>query len=91
MKTAIFSLALLVGGSLCAPVFAQDNDKSVGQDLKDAGSKSTKATKKGAVKTKDGVVKGATATGHGVKKGTNKAASETEKGADKLKDKTEPK
>jgi hypothetical protein len=89
MKTPALYLALLLAGSLAVPAFAQSSDdKSVGQDIKDAGTSSKKAVKKGATKSTETVKKGATATGHGVKKGANKAASETEKGANKVKEKT---
>ena len=89
MKLPAFVLALLLAGSITAAAHHQDsNDKSVSQDVKDAGKNSKDAVVKGAKKTKKGVKKGATEATDGVKKGTHKAASETEKGANKVKDKT---
>ena len=89
MKTTVFSLALLFAASAVLPGFQKDtDDKSVSQDLKDAGSNTKHAVKKGARKTKNGVEKGATKSTHAVKKGTHKAAAETEKGADTLRQKT---
>jgi hypothetical protein len=65
-------MASLSGSGLLA------NPQSAGQDLKDAGKKTTSAVKKGTTKST-----------RAVKKGTNKAAEKTEKGADKVKDKTD--
>jgi hypothetical protein len=64
-------IALLSAGNL------RPEPQSAGQDLKDAGKKTTSAVKKGTTKSTKAV-----------KKGTHKGAAETEKGADKLKDKT---
>lgn len=81
MRTTLFSIALLVGGSLVVPA-------QVGQDLKDAGSSVKDAATTSTEKTKNGTKKAAKATAKGVKKGTNTVASETEKGAGKVKGKT---
>lgn len=60
-------------------LFAQSDNQSPKQDLKDAGSSTKKAAKK---------------TGHAVKQGTqkgvHKTAHATKKGAQKLENKTEP-
>lgn len=64
-------LGLLSAGNL------RPERQSAGQDMKDAGNKTTSAVKKGTKKSTKAV-----------KKGAHKSAAETEKGADKLKDKT---
>lgn len=67
-----FALAgLLSAGNL------RSEPQSAGQDMKDAGKKTTSGVKKGTTKSTKAV-----------KKGANKAADETEKGAGKMKDKT---
>ena len=80
----VFSL-LLVGLSFMSAVLPtsasaqNDDDKSVKQDVKDAGHSTKQATKK---------------TGSNVKKGTkkvvNKSATKTADTADKVADKTKP-
>ena len=84
MKSALFTLVLLLGGSASIPMHAQ----TVGQDVKNAGADTKRAAKTGTADTKNGVKKGARATKHGVKRGTHKAASATENGAHKVKEKT---
>jgi hypothetical protein len=78
----VFLVALsCMAGVLPATTFAhaQDNDKSVKQDVKDAGHSTKDATKK---------------TGSSIKKGTkkvvNKSATKTADTADKVADKTKP-
>jgi hypothetical protein len=79
---AVFGLLLMaflfMPAVLPTTAFAQnDDDKSVKQDVKDAGHSTKEATKK---------------TGHKVKKGTkkiiNKSATKTADTADKIADKT---
>jgi hypothetical protein len=64
-------MSLLSAGSL------RPEPQSAGQDMKDAGKKTTSAVKKGTTKST-----------RAVKKASNKAADETEKGANKMKHKT---
>jgi len=71
---------LFMRAALPTTAFAQnDDDKSVKQDVKDAGHSTKEATKK---------------TGHKVKKGTekiiSKSAAKTAETADKVSDKTKP-
>jgi hypothetical protein len=72
-----------------ATPLAQD-DKSVTQDMKDAGNSTKDATKKAAKNTKKGTKKAAKATKDTTEKGVNKAAEGTEKAAGKVKEKTTP-
>jgi hypothetical protein len=58
---------------------ASQSDQGAGQDMKNAGHSTKKATKKTYHKSKKGV-----------KKGTHKAAQKTSEGADKVQDKTAP-
>ena len=73
MKFKVWSSVLVLAGSLLGAAPRQ----TVGDDMKDAGKKTTGAVKTGARKTKNGV-----------KKGVNKSASATEKGAKSVKHKT---
>lgn len=75
-------LSLLSGGNLLP------EPQSAGQDLKDAGKKTTSGVKKGTTKSTKAVKKGANKTVEGTEKGANKAAEGTEKGAGKVRDKT---
>ncbi len=77
MKLRYALLPLALAGLLSAGNFRPE-PQSAGQDMKDAGKKTTSAVKKGTTKSTKAV-----------KKGTNKAAAETEKGAGKMKDKTD--
>ncbi|MFL6416240.1 MAG: hypothetical protein ACJ74Y_11310 [Bryobacteraceae bacterium] len=76
MKLRYALLSLTVLGLLSAGTLAAA-PQSAGQDMKDAGKKTTSAVKKGTTKST-----------RAAKKGTHKAADETEKGVDKVKDKT---
>ncbi len=58
---------------------ASQSDQGAGQDMKNAGHSTKKATKKTYHKSKKGV-----------KKGTHKAAQKTSEGANKVQDKTTP-
>ena len=75
LRQVVLSFALIGLLSTAGFAFAP---QSAGQDMKDAGKKTTSAVKKGTTKSTKAV-----------KKGTNKAADETEKGAGKVKDKTD--
>ena len=81
MKTALFSLALLIGSSSGLPAYQQ----SAGQDVKDAGTDTKNAAKSAGRATK----KGATKSTHAVKKGVHKTATATEKGVGKVAGKTQ--
>jgi len=76
MKLRYALVALALSGLLSAGNL-RPQAQSAGEDLKDAGKKTTSAVKKGTTKSTKAV-----------KKGANKAAAGTEKGADKVKDKT---
>ena len=79
----VLALAMCGGISIAqdtAPTApASQSDQGAGQDMKNAGHSTKKATKKTYHKTKKGV-----------KKGTHKAAQKTSEGADKVQDKTTP-
>lgn len=76
MKLRYLPISLIFIGVLPAAGLHPD-PQSAGQDMKDAGNKTTSAVKKGTKKSTKAV-----------KKGANKAADETEKGANKMKHKT---
>lgn len=76
MKLHYALLPFALAGLLSAGNFLP-SPQSAGQDMKDAGQKTTSAVKKGTKKTTKAV-----------KKGANKTAEKTEQGADKMKDKT---
>lgn len=76
MKLRYLVLPFTLVGLLSAATLAAA-PQSAGEDLKDAGKKTTSAVKKGTKKSTKAV-----------KKGANKAAEGTEKGANKVKDKT---
>jgi hypothetical protein len=79
VEGVLFVALSFIPGVLPTITFAQthDDDKSVKQDLKDAGHSTKQATKKTASKVK-----------RGTKKVVNKAATETGEAAGKVADKT---
>jgi hypothetical protein len=87
MKVLYALLPFALAGMLSAATLVPE-PQSAGQDLKDAGKKTTSAVKKGTTKSTSAVKDGTTKSTKAVKKGAHKAAEGTEKGADKVKDKT---
>jgi hypothetical protein len=77
-KTPRIFFSLLVAAVFATAAFAQSDDQSTKQDMKDAGHSTAQATKNTAHKVKKATKTGAHKTAHATKKAAQKAEDKTE-------------